>query len=265
MAKKETYLTCLDGNIFEGMTSLSAILQNAEKYPANARKILHVFIDKTKLKSKQREIAFLHQKSSVFGFDLVTVDASEIDAITTGTTHGGIVAICEPRIIPRLSDSQDQISSHGFYVMLDGIEDPYNFGYAVRSIYASGADGIILSKRNWMDVAGIVSKSSAGASERIPMFIADGSEAQSTFRSLGYQIVAAGIRNSVSMYDADLRTPILLIVGGEKRGISASLLSGTDTVVRIEYGREFKGSLSAASAATLLSYEVFRQNRSHNI
>ncbi len=259
MVKKETYITCPDGNIFEGMTSLSAIIQNFEENPKNARKIIRVLIDRSKLKSKQREIAFLKRKATILGFEIVLVDKSDIDAITTGDTHGGIVAVCEARSIPELDSGL--LKKDGFYVMLEGVEDPYNFGYSVRSIYAAGADGIILSKRNWMEVAGIVAKSSAGTSERIPMFIADEEDAISVFCGLNYKITAAGIRDSVSMYEVDMKPPILLIVGGEKRGISASLLSKADHVVRIEYGREFKGSLSTASAATILCYEVLRQSK----
>ena len=261
MAKKETYITCRDGNVFEGMTSLSAIIQNAEEVPARAPNILTVLIDENKVKSKCREIAFLRKKAEILGFDIQYVSSDEIDNITTGVTHGGIVAVCQARKIEPLSKNMQNIKPNGFYVMLEGVEDPYNFGYSVRSIYASGADGIILSERNWMEVAGIVAKSSAGASERMPMYIANAEEALGAFRSMGYTVVAAGIRNSVAMYDAELQKPLFLIVGGEKRGISTSLLEKTDAVVRVEYGREFKGSLSTASAATILCYEVFRQNR----
>ena len=63
------------------------------------------------------------------------------------------------------------------------------------------------------------------------------------------------------MYDADMRKPVFLIVGGEKRGISSAIEAQSDVVARIEYGREFRGSLSAASAATVMSYEIYRQNR----
>lgn len=261
MVKKETYVTCEDGNIFEGMTSLSAIIQNAEDSPLHARKILRVLIDKNRVRLKQREIDFLQRKSKLLGFTIEYVNPEMIDSMTTGVTHGGIVAVCEARRVELLKDNIDKLSPNGFYVMLEGVEDPYNFGYSVRSIYASGADGIILSERNWMEVAGIVAKSSAGASERIPMYISSADEAQKIFHSIGYKVIAAGIRDSVSMYDADLKKPAFLIVGGEKRGISASLLANADTVVRVEYGREFKGSLSTASAATILCYEVFRQNR----
>ena len=156
MAKKETYLTCRDGNIFEGMTSISAIIQKNEQDAANARKIMRVLFDASKIKSKKRELDFLKHKSSLMGFTIEMVTTAEIDELSTGTTHGGVIAFCEPRIIPLLSENIQSIKKDGIYIFLDGIEDPYNFGYAVRSIYASGADGIFLSQRNWMDVAGIV-------------------------------------------------------------------------------------------------------------
>lgn len=260
MIKKETYLTCLDGNIFEGMTSLSAILQKNEEKDAHARKIHRVLFDASKVKSRSRELDFLKKKAKIHGFSVDLVSSEEIDKYSTGNTHGGVIAFCSERELPKLCENAKKIKKNGVYILLDGIEDPYNFGYAVRSIYASGADGILLSPRNWMSVAGIVAKSSAGTSELADVFLAEPEEAINIMRSLGYRIVAAGIRDSVSMYDADFKKPILLIVGGEKRGISASLLSKTDEVVRIEYGRSFRGSLSAASAATILSYEIFRQN-----
>ena len=77
----------------------------------------------------------------------------------------------------------------------------------------------------------------------------------------GYKVICADKPNSVSIYDADLSKPIFLIVGGEKRGIRSSVLKKADEIVRIDYGRDFSASLSAASASTVIAYEIMRQNR----
>ena len=111
-----------------------------------------------------------------------------------------------------------------------------------------------------MSAAGVVARASAGASELIPMYCMDGEDAVKQFRAAGYQILCAGIRDSVSVFDEHFPYPVLLIVGGEKRGISRALLDTADRIVRIDYGREFRGSLSAASAATVMAFEIFRQN-----
>ena len=145
--------------------------------------------------------------------------------------------------------------------MIEGIEDPYNFGYALRSLYACGATGIILPKRNWMSAAGIVARSSAGASELFTIFSSDTEDAVALFKEKGYRIVCADFDTQNSLPDTDLKLPIFLIVGGEKRGISRAVLDKADTVVKIPYGRDFRAALSAASATTILGYEIIRQNR----
>jgi glycine/serine hydroxymethyltransferase len=82
------------------------------------------------------------------------------------------------------------------------------------------------------------------------------------FKAKNYNVASAGIRNSVSLYDADLKKPLLLVIGGEKRGISSDVLAKSDMIVRIDYGKTFRGSLTASSAATVLAFEVYRQNKS---
>jgi 23S rRNA (guanosine2251-2'-O)-methyltransferase len=144
---------------------------------------------------------------------------------------------------------------------MEGIEDPYNFGYTIRSLYAAGVTGIVLSPRNWMSAAGVVARSSAGASELIPIYTATPEDAVDQFKAAGYQILCAGIRDSVSIFEKDFPFPLLLVIGGEKRGISRKLLDKADQIVRIDYGRSFRGSLSAASAATVMAFELFRQNK----
>ena len=247
-----------NSSAFEGMSSISALIKAIES-GKNDRKILNIIVDSEKKDKKSRELGFLKAKSFSLGYNLQFASKDVIDSVTIGSSHGGIIAQCTERNIPDLS--ADKILKNGVYFLLEGIEDPYNFGYSVRSLYAAGADGVILSPRNWMNAAGVVARSSAGASELIDMYIATPDEAIEFFRNKGYKIVCSGIRNSVSMYDADLKKPIFLIVGGEKRGISSSIEAQADVVARVEYGREFHGSLSAASAATIMVYEIYRQNR----
>lgn len=256
MIKEETRFA--SSVVFEGMTSIRALLDNLKNNIENARKIEKILFDSDKVKSKEKDFKYLTKMSEQFGFEIVTVNAEEIDKITVGASHGGIVAICGEREYQKIT--HDKIKKDGFYVMVEGIEDPYNFGYALRSIYASGADGIILSSRNWLSAAGVVCRSSAGASERLDVFIETDNFIH-LFKENGYKVVCADIKNSVSVYDADLKKPILLIVGGEKRGISSSILKQADQIVRIDYGRRFDAALSAASASTILAFEVYKNNR----
>lgn len=244
--------------VFEGMTSIRAILKGRDE-SVNDRVIERIIYDKDKYAKNAKNIGYLKAVSDKYGFSVEESSAEEIEKITIGTSHGGIIAVARERKIPFLNSESD-IKSNGFYCMIQGIEDPYNFGYSLRSLYATGCDGIILPERNWMSAAGVVSRSSAGASELFPMFCATAEDAADYFHTLGYTIVCADERTDNILGTAPLKRPILLIVGGEKRGISRALIEKTDMLVKINYAREFKASLSAASACTMFAYEIMRQN-----
>ncbi len=248
---KEISYSC----ILEGMTSISALIHGREN-GINDRRIFAILIDQSKKHSKYREIGYLKSKALVHDFSLVYVSDTEIAELTSGNTHGGIIALCGDRTFNDCAI----IPCDGFWVLPDGIEDPFNLGFALRSLYAAGVDGVMLPPRNRMCVPGVVAKSSAGASELLDIRICDTESAIVQFKNAGYRVVCAGIRDSISIYEADLRKPLLLIVGGEKRGISRTVLDMADQIVRIDYGRTFNGSLSAASATTVIAFEVLHQN-----
>ncbi|MBE6593179.1 MAG: RNA methyltransferase [Ruminococcaceae bacterium] len=247
-----------ESDIMEGMSSISAVIKAIEAKSTD-RRIICVYIDSSKKNSKRHEIGFLLHKSKELGFSVEFTDADSIAEFTTGSSHGGIIAFCTPRNIPELS--QNAIKKDGIYYYLEGVEDPYNFGYAVRSIYAAGGNGIILSPRNWMGVAGVVARSSAGTSELIDMFISEPEKAVDTFKQNGFTVICAGIRDSVSLFETDLKKPIFVVIGGEKRGISRAILERADKIVRIDYGNSFNGSLSTAAASAVFAFEIFRNNK----
>ena len=254
MIKKETEKFA-SSNVFEGMTSISSLLNCKCD---NDRKIIKILYNEKKISSKRREFDFLRHKSEEFGFELETVPLEEIEKYTIGSSHGGVIAFCSDRTLKELTP--DCVVDDGFYFMLEGIEDPYNFGYSLRSLYAAGVNGIILPERNWMGAAGVVARASAGASELIDMYTSTPENLISVFRQKKYNIFCADLPNSVSLYSAELKKPLLVIVGGEKRGNSKFILDNSDQIIRIDYGREFGASLSAASASAIIAFEVMRQN-----
>lgn len=247
-----------DSNIFEGMPSLSAIIKSIENNISD-RKIKSVLIDNSKKVSKSKEIAFIKAKSISLSFEIKFVDAAVIAEIAVGNTHGGIIAECSERTIPSLD--KNKIAINGVYYLLEGIEDPYNFGNAIRSLYASGADGLIVGERNWLGVAGTVARSSAGTSELIQSYMCDTLTAINIFKECGYRVICAGIRDSRSIFECDLSKPLLVILGGEKRGISRAVLELADDIVRIDYGTDFRGSLSSSASAAIFGFEILRYNK----
>ena len=84
-----------------------------------------------------------------------------------------------------------------FIAIIEGVEDPYNFGASLRALAAAGASGLVLPKRNWMNAAATVIKSSAGASESLPTAeTADLGEFLKKAKKRGFEIIAAERKNA---------------------------------------------------------------------
>lgn len=145
--------------------------------------------------------------------------------------------------------------------MLDGVEDPFNFGQAIRALYAAGASGLVLPPRDWENALNVVARASAGASERIPTArAADSLEAVRFFGEHGYRAAAADkSAGSLSIYEADLSGPLFLLIGGERRGLPATTLKACDVLLRIPYARPFEPSLDVTSSTAAIAFEVMRQ------
>ena len=189
------------------------------------------------------------------------VPAEAIDSVASGTSHGGVVALAGPRRYLAVDELGADVPAP-FVALLDGLEDPFNFGYALRSLYAAGAHGAVLGPRNWMSAAGTVARASAGASELLPLALTEPLEAVEHYSARGLAVVcAAAERESRSIYDVALTGPLLLVIGGERRGISRNVLALADEVIRIPYGRDFRQSLGTTSATAVLAFEVLRQRQ----
>lgn len=236
--------------LLEGAISVGAALA------ANSRPVEVVYLRADK---RDRETTALVGQAKQVGARVERVTADTLDALAQGKTHGGVLARVGPRrFVPLETLGAD--SARPFVVMLDGVEDPYNFGQAVRAFYAAGADGLVVRPRNWMSAASVVARASAGASEWIPTAVSETAEAAADYaRSRGWLVACADKDRAVSLYDADLTVPLFLLIGGEKRGVTRSFADRADVRLRIPYGRRFRQALDTTSASAVLAFEIMRQ------
>jgi 23S rRNA (guanosine2251-2'-O)-methyltransferase len=236
--------------VLEGLVSIEAAVESGN------RPIHRLLTDEN---AHERVHSRLSRLGSSAGVPVERVSADVIAEHASGTTHGGAVALAGPREFQPIESLTTGVAIP-FVVMLDGIEDPFNLGYALRSLYAAGVDGVVVRSRNWTWSEGIVVRSSAGASERVKMAVVDSAEqAAEFFASRGLTVAATGRERSRSIYRADLSGPLFLLIGGEKRGITRSFLERTELILSIPYGREFDASLPAGAAVSVIAFEVMRQ------
>jgi 23S rRNA (guanosine2251-2'-O)-methyltransferase len=155
----------------------------------------------------------------------------------------------------------DRAKSPAFFVILDGIQDPFNFGAILRSADVFGADGVFVPEENQSDVTVQVARSSAGAVNHVPISrVHDLGDLLRRLREKGVMSVAAAGAAAKSAADFDLTAPCALIIGNEGIGVRDEVLQACDAQIRIPQAGHVE-SLNAAVAAGVLCYEVQRQRK----
>lgn len=241
-----------DESVLEGYISVRAALK------AQSRPIHRIYLRRGKWDAG---IAWLERTATAAGIRVERADDATIAAYATGSTHGGVIALVGPRRMQPLEQLGAGVATP-FLALLDGIEDPFNFGQAVRALYAAGCHGLILRERNWLSAAGVVARASAGASEWLPAaVVSSAAEAADHCRARGMRVACACLEDAIPLYDADLRGPLLLVIGGEKRGITRSFRDQADLRLAIPYAGEFDQSLGTAAATAVFAFEILRQRR----
>jgi 23S rRNA (guanosine2251-2'-O)-methyltransferase len=189
-------------------------------------------------------------------------DRRELDTLAHGATHGGVMAVAsaKPRwTLEQLCEHLDSRKEPPLLLLLEGIDDARNLGFAIRSAEALGAHAILVKKHLW-DLDPIeVARPSSGAYERLPLVQIDQIDALIQLQRRGLRLYGclAGARRT--LYDVNLTIGVILAIGGEKRGLSGAVRKVCDRFITIPTGQGASLSMSHASAIVLA--EAMRQRR----
>ena len=145
-----------------------------------------------------------------------------------------------------------------FIVILDGIEDPHNFGSIIRVCECCGVDGIIIPKHNSVSVTETVVRTSAGAINHVK--IAKVTNLNNTIEELkqnGIWVYALELGGE-NFYSQNLTGPVAIVVGSEGFGISKLVKQNCDAVLTLPMEGKVN-SLNASVACGVAVFEVLRQ------
>jgi len=139
-------------------------------------------------------------------------------------------------------------------LLLDGIEDPHNFGAILRSAVAAGVEGVVVPKHNMAPLNAAALKASAGMGLRIPIARTGNLvDAIIQLKERGYWIAGAAGDGDTSMWEMDWDRRLALLVGNEQRGIRPLVAKSCDYLVTIPM-RGPAESLNASVAAGVLLF-----------
>jgi 23S rRNA (guanosine2251-2'-O)-methyltransferase len=187
---------------------------------------------------------------------------ARLGQLTDGAVHQGIVlqvAAADTLDLPTLIDGCRNLGEPPLLMALDGITDPHNLGAIVRSAEALGAHGLVLPQRRSAGLTGSVAKVAAGALEHLPVArVVNLNRSLETLKEEGYRVIGLAGEGSVSLSEADLDGPLVIVTGSEGSGLSMLTRKHCDQLVRIPL-RGATPSLNASVATAMVLYEVARR------
>lgn len=195
------------------------------------------------------------------GIKVQLVDTKILDK--EGANHQGIIAETSDFKYSTVEDILDvakQKNSSNFILILDGVEDPHNFGSIIRVAECLGVDGIIISKNRACPVNDTVAKVSAGAIEH--MKIAKVTNINTEIERLKEKNVwvYACELGGEDLDSANLDGNIAIVMGSEGKGVSALTRKLCDGVVSMQmYGKV--NSLNVSVATGIVLYEAVRKRK----
>ena len=184
------------------------------------------------------------------------VPKAKLDSLSNQAVHQGVVLTITPYEYLSLAQLLDQTKENPFFLILDSLEDPHNFGSILRTADATGVDGVIIPKHRAVGITPIVVKTSTGAVEHVP--IARVTNLQQTISQLkeqGFWIFGTDMQG-VNYRDWNASGSVALIIGNEGKGMASGLKKEVDQMLTIPMTGHVQ-SLNASVAASLLMYEAF--------
>lgn len=207
-------------------------------------------------------LAEITKLAKVNNIPIQLVEREHLDKMNPGVPHQGVLAYTAAKAYVELEEILAIARAKGqdpFIIMLDEINDPHNLGAIIRTADAAGAHGVIIPQRRSVALTATVAKASAGAVEYVP--VARVTNLDRTIRQLKDEslwVVGADMVGSEIYWKAKLTGPLLLVIGGEGKGLGRLIKQRCDMLVRLPMSGHV-GSLNASVAAALLIYEVVRQ------
>ncbi|HVP77693.1 MAG TPA: 23S rRNA (guanosine(2251)-2'-O)-methyltransferase RlmB [Thermodesulfobacteriota bacterium] len=193
----------------------------------------------------------------------VTFTAKEsLDRMTKGGVHQNIVGLVKETPYADLGTILSRWKEQGtkaLFLILDGIQDPQNFGSLIRTGLGCGVHGIIIPKDRSVGITSVVIKASAGATAHLPVArVVNIAVAIDRLKKEGIWVFGASGEAKDLIYQLDLNIDLAIVIGAEGKGMRPLVKKKCDRLFSIP----MKGPLSSFNASVsggMILYEAMRQ------
>jgi 23S rRNA (guanosine2251-2'-O)-methyltransferase len=179
-----------------------------------------------------------------------------LDRAAKGVTHQGIVAF---GAVHAYTELDDVIEGASLVVILDGVEDPHNFGAIIRTAHAAGANAVVVPDRRSAPLTETVDRAAAGALAHLPIArVTNVTQTLDRLKQKGFWIYGFDERGP-ELYDkVEYTSPAAIVLGGEGKGLHQNVEKHCDVLVSIPMAGAVS-SLNVSVAAGIVLFEWRRR------
>jgi len=225
---------------------------------ANSDCIIQLSMDKKRHDQRIQEIV---QAAQASGLAVNFIDRDELDKLSRGGNHQGVVAACklpQPKdetFLDELLERQPQ----PLLLVLDGVQDPQNLGACLRTADATGVSAVIIPKDRSVALTSTVIKVASGAAYTVPVVsVTNLSRTIRQLQAAGVWFVGTDADADQTLYDVALTGSIAVVLGAEGSGLRRLTKELCDYLVKLPMLGSVE-SLNVSVATGVCLYEVLRQ------
>jgi 23S rRNA (guanosine2251-2'-O)-methyltransferase len=229
------------------------------RYPQRVRRVL---LAGGRDARRLAEIRTLAQRA---GVQVADVDDAVLAKLAEGERHQGVVAELAPRAGDPETQLEEALEAAGtapLLLVLDGVQDPHNLGACLRSADAAGVAAVIVPRDRAAGLTPVVRKVAAGAAETVPLVpVVNLARTLRDLKDRGVWLVGTDDAADKTLYDADLKGPLALVMGSEGEGMRRLTRECCDQLVSIPMAGAVE-SLNVSVATGVALFEAVRQRTS---
>jgi 23S rRNA (guanosine2251-2'-O)-methyltransferase len=240
-------------NYVYGLHAVGAALDRAPE------RLLELWVAQQRDDTRARE---LQNRAEAAGVHVHAASADALAKLVGDVVHQGAVAAIRPLKAwdeRDLVGALDELSADPLLLILDGVTDPHNLGACLRTADAVGAHAVVIPKDRAAAVDGVVRKVAAGAAEFVPVAsVTNLARTLGMLKERGIWVVGTDGEAPQSLYSADLKRPLAIVLGAEGSGLRRLTRESCDFLVRIPMAGHVQ-SLNVSVAAGIALFEALRQ------
>lgn len=238
------------------------VLPVKEALRANVRRIERLVIQSGVKEHRLSEIRELAENEHI---RIDRVAREQLDRLTgADANHQGVVAFVSAADYAEADSILDGLDADVLLLLLDGVEDPRNFGAILRTAECAGVDGVFIPERRAVGLTDVVTKTAAGATEHLKIAkVPNLNRLIAELKEKNIWVVGTSVDAEMEHTEWDWTQASALVLGSEGRGLHRLVTENCDVLVKVPmYGRI--DSLNVAVAAGVLLFEARRQRSTND-